>query len=172
MKKVLAITVAALVLALAAAGSAEARCGVRCLNQQVKQLTRGLKKAEQTIATQGRTIAQQSQAIAAVQNEGAITGKKVNALYSCLVEIPLTQYGQPEGPFGYLFQYENEAEEVQVIETTALDATYPGDGVGGWALFDECNTASTASAATATATGALAQSVGLSSFPQPQALRP
>lgn len=176
MKRVLVTAIALLALALAFTGSAEAKCGVRCLNQQVKKLAKGLQKAEQTIATQGRaialqgqTITQQSQAIATLRNEAGDAGKKVNALYSCLAEIPLTQYGEPEGPLGYIFKYENEAELFEEIPTTALDATYAGDVVGGWALFDECNTATTVSGAAA---GALTDSIGLRSFLQPQVLRP
>jgi uncharacterized Zn-binding protein involved in type VI secretion len=176
MKKVLVTAVALLALAPAFTGSAEAKCGVRCLSQQVKKLSRSLQEAEQTIATQGKaiaqqgqTIAQQGQAITSLKSEAGDASEKVNALYGCLVEIPLTQYGEPEGPLGYLFQYENQAEELKTIPTTGLDATYAGDEVGGWALFDECNRATTVSAASA---GALTDSVGLRGLLQPLAARP
>jgi uncharacterized coiled-coil protein SlyX len=178
MKKLLAASLVALVLVLAFSSGAEARCNLTCLGNRVKGLTNALTKAQKTIAAQERTIAQQGKAIAdlnqkvssqgqAISSQGtAISAqgqaiKQVNTSLGCLFEAPLTQYGEPEGPLGYLFQYEEEGK-LETIPTTALDVTYAGDEVHGWALFDGCNTAEFASAASS---GAIAPIGALAAHP-------
>jgi hypothetical protein len=169
MKKLLVASLAALVLALVLSPTAEAKCNVTCLGHRVNTLTSALIKAQKTIATQGKTISALSSKVAAQEQKvtsqgqaissqgGAINTQgqaigKVNTVLGCLFEAPLTEYGEPEGPAGYLFEFENEGTP-ETIPTTALDVTYPEDFVGGWALFDSCNTAETPSAA---ASGAVA----------------
>jgi hypothetical protein len=165
MKKLLVASLAALALALAFSSGAEAKCNVTCLGHRVNSLTTALIKAQKTIAAQGKTISalsgkvaaqeqkvnSQGQAISsqggAINSQGQAIGK-VNSTLGCLVEAPLTQYGEPEGPFGYLFEFENEGTP-ETFPTTALDVTYPEDFVGGWALFDGCNAAETPSEAAA-----------------------
>jgi uncharacterized coiled-coil protein SlyX len=168
MKKLLVASLAALVLALAFSPGAEAKCSVTCLNNKVKGLANALIKAQKTIAAQGQAITELSRKATAQEQKvagqgqaisgqgGAINAqaqaiKQVNSTLGCLFEAPLTEYGEPEGPFGYVFQFENEAEELETIPTTALDVTYPEDPVGGWALFDGCNTTNTASAVSSSA---------------------
>jgi hypothetical protein len=169
MKKLLVASLAALALALVFSSGAEAKCNVACLGHRVNTLTTALIKAQKTIAAQGKTItalsskvtaqeqkiASQGQAISSqggvINSQGQAIGK-VNSTLGCLFEAPLTEYGEPEGPFGYLFEFEEEGV-LETIPTTALDVTYPQDFVGGWALFDGCNTAETPSAA---ASGAVA----------------
>jgi hypothetical protein len=168
MKKLVAST-AVLVLALAFSASAEAKCDLTCLNHRVKALGTALTKAQKTIATQSQAIATLNQKVTAQEQKvnaqsQAISGqgsainaqaqaiKQVNAVFDCLFEAPLTQYGEPEGPFGYIFQYEDEeAEELKTFPTTALDVTYEGDFVSGWALFDGCNPTEIASTASRSA---------------------
>jgi uncharacterized coiled-coil protein SlyX len=174
MKKLLVATLAAFVLALVFSSGAEAKCNVTCLGHRVNTITTALIKAQKTIAAQGKTITALSGKLAAQEQKlssqsqaissqgGAITAQnqelgEVNATFACLFEAPLTEYGEPEGPYGYLFQFENEGS-LETIPTTALDVTYAGDVVGGWALFDGCNTAETPSAA---ARGAVAPAAGL-----------
>lgn len=164
MKKALMVSVALLVLVLAFAGSADARCGVGCLNHKVKKLTTSLKQAEQAITAQNEVISQQSQAITAANAGQAKTAKEMHSLVDCLAEVPLTQYGQPDGPLGYVVKYEDEGIEKDGV-TTALDVTYSGDGVGAWALIDSCNTTDAVSASSRTA---LAPTVDLRSLLQPQ----
>lgn len=164
MKKLLVASLAVLALTFVLSSSAEAKCNLTCLGHRVNTLTTALIKAQKTIAAQGKTITALSGKVAAQEQKvagqgqaissqgGAINAQgqaigKVNTALGCLVEAPLTQYGEPEGPFGYLFQFENEAEELESFPTTGLDVTYPEDFVGGWALFDGCNTAETPSAA-------------------------
>jgi hypothetical protein len=169
MKKLLVASLAALALALVFSSGAAAKCNVACLGHRVNTLTTALIKEQKTIAAQGKTIAalsgkvaaqeqkvtSQSQAISsqggAINSQGQAIGK-VNSTLSCLFEAPLTQYGEPEGPAGYLFEFENEGTP-ETLPTTALDVTYPEDFVSGWALFDGCNTAEKPSAA---ASGAVA----------------
>lgn len=179
MKRVLIVSIALVALAPAFAASAGAKCNVSCLNRKVRALASGLAKAEKKIATQDQTIAQLSQKVTeqgqATAAQGSAIGvqmqglKQVNAKLNCLIEVPLTQYGQPEGPLGYLFQFENESEELKTLPTTGLDATYPEDFVSGWALFDGCNSAEIATAAS---TRAVAPAAGLRSYPRPGTLLP
>jgi len=134
--------IAALVLGLGLSPGAQAKCSVACLNHRVKQLSNGLTKAEKTISSlsrtvsaQGQTIAQQQQALAGL---GAV-GKKVDSLFECLFEVPVTQFGVPEKEEGYL--YKNLTETVPI---TALDVPYEGEPIGAWFLIDGCNTIETA----------------------------
>lgn len=169
MKKLLVAFLAALALVLVLSSTAEAKCNVTCLGHRVNTLTTALIKAQKTITAQGKTISALSSKVAAQEQKvtsqgqaissqgGAINSQgqaigKVNTVLGCLFEAPLTEYGEPEGPAGYLFEFEKEGTP-ETIPTTALDVTYPGDEVGGWALFDGCNTAETPSAA---ASGAVA----------------
>lgn len=163
MKKLLVASLAALALALVFSSGAQAKCNVACLGHRVNTLTTTLIKARKTIAAQGKAITALSSKVAAqeqkisgqgqaISSQGAVInsqGKaigKVNSTLGCLFEAPLTEYGEPEGPAGYLFEFEDEGT-LETIPTTALDVTYPEDFVGGWALFDGCNTAETPSAA-------------------------
>lgn len=163
MKKLLVASFAALALTLVLSPAAEAKCNVTCLGHRVNALTTALIKAQKTIAAQGKTISALSGKVATQEQKvngqsqaissqgGAINAQsqaigKVNTTLGCLFEAPLTQYGEPEGPLGYIFQFENEAEDLETIPTTGLDVTYPEDFVSGWALFDGCNAAETPSA--------------------------
>ena len=163
MKKLLVASLAALALALVFSSGAEAKCNVACLGHRVNTLTTALIKAQKTIATQGKTITALSSKVAAqeqkvtsqgqaISSQGGVINAqgqaigKVRSTFECLFEAPLTEYGEPEGPAGYLFEFEKEGAP-ETVPTTALDVTYPEDEVGGWALFDGCNTAETPSAA-------------------------
>ncbi len=162
MKRFLVGSVGVLILVLALSGSAQAKCGIGCLNGKVRKLSASLARAEKTIAAQGQTIAAQGQTIAA-QGEAiaaqAQTTTKVNSLYSCLAEVPITEYGDPLGEFGYVFRFENEEKhEPEEVETSALDVTFEGGEVGAWFLIDLCNTAETAS--THAASGVFAPAAG------------
>lgn len=175
MKKLLVASLAALVLALAFSSAAEAKCNVACLGHRVNTLTTALIKAQRTIASQGKAITALSSKVAAQEQKVASQGQaissqggvinsqgqaigKVRSTFECLFEAPLTEYGEPEGPPGYLFEFEKGGSP-EVIPTTALDVTYPQDNVGGWALFDGCNTAETPSAASSGAVAPVTSSL-------------
>ena len=165
MKKLLVASLAALVLALALSAGAEAKCDVTCLGHRVNALATALTKAQKTIAAQSQAINSLTQKVSAQEQKTTAQGqsissqgstinaqtqaiKQVNSTLACLFEAPLTEYGEPEGPFGYVFQYEDEeTETLKTFPTTALDVTFEGDFVSGWALFDGCNTTEIASAA-------------------------
>jgi hypothetical protein len=158
--------VLALSLSLGLGASAQATCSVTCLNHRVRQLSSGLIRAQRTISSLKRTVSQQGETIAAQQQ--AIsglgeTGKKVDTLYACLFEVPITEYGVPEEEEGYL--YENATE---TFPTTALDVPFEGEPVGAWFLIDGCNPEETAGIGTAEATRALAPATDLRTLMQPQ----
>lgn len=141
MKKIPVVAVALLVLVLAFTGSADAKCGVGCLNHKISKLTKSLKKAEEAIAAQSQTIAQQSQALTVANGAQAQTVKEVRALYTCFAEIPLADFGEPKKEIGYVFKTGPATTEV----TTALDVPEEGEEVGAWFIADLCNTKETAS---------------------------
>jgi uncharacterized coiled-coil protein SlyX len=150
MRRVLLTTAAILALGTAFAGTAQARCGVSCLNRKVKQLSSALIKNEKTIASLSKTVAQQGQTIAAQtqtinQQSAAINAlagaaKFATLLEKCLFEVPLNRYGDPAADEGYLYETLTET-----FKTTALDVVEEGEGVGAWFLIDGCNPLETAS---------------------------
>jgi uncharacterized coiled-coil protein SlyX len=162
MRRVLVALTAVLALSLALSTGAQAKCGVACLNHRIGQLSNGLIRAERTIASLSRTVSQQGQTIA--QQQQAIgglgqVGQKVDRLYECLFEAPVTQFGAPEEE-GYL--YENPTE---TFKTTALDVPYEGEPISFWTLIDGCNPTQTASIDTAAR--ALAPAANLRTLLQP-----
>jgi hypothetical protein len=151
MKRILVALAAVLAISLSLTAGAQAQCGSACLNHRVKQLSSGLIKAERKIASLTQTVSQQGQAIATQQQTiGGLgqVGKKVDSLYECLFEVPISEYGDPGEEEGYL--YENSTE---TFPTTALDVPFEGEFVGAWFLIDGCNSATTANVQAA---GALA----------------
>jgi len=166
MRRALLALTAALALSLGLGSSAQATCSVTCLNHRVKQLSSGLIRAQRTISSLKRTVSQQGQTISAQQQAiGGLseTGKKVDTLYECLFEVPITEYGVPEEEEGYL--YENATE---TFPTTALDVPFEGEFVGAWFLIDGCNFEETAGIKTAGAAKALAPTTDLRALLQPQ----
>ena len=61
------------------------------------------------------------------------------AVFVCEQEVPITQYGDPNGTFGYVF------DSGGTFDTTGLDVTATGDTVDAWFVFDGCNTQTTLS---------------------------
>ena len=162
MRRIVVALTALLVLSLGFGPEAEAKCSVSCLNHRVMQLSNGLTRAEKKIASLKQTVSQQGQTIASQQQAlGALgeVGKKVDALYTCLFEVPVTQFGAPEEE-GYL--YENATE---TFKTTALDVPYEGEPISFWTLIDGCNTTATAGV---NARSALAPTANLRTLLQPQ----
>jgi hypothetical protein len=169
MRRVFVALTALLVLGLGFGPEAGAKCSVSCLNHRVMQLSNGLTRAEKKIASLKQTVSQQGQAIASQQQALAALGQvgmKVDALYECLFEVPVTQFGEPGGPFGYLFQFENEAEELETEPISALDVPYEGEPVGAWFLIDGCNSSGTAGLKAARALAPTAPNLGTLLQPQ------
>lgn len=166
MRRALLALVAVLVLSGGFSTSAQATCSVTCLNHRVRQLGNGLIRAQRTISSLKQTVGQQGQTIAAQQQAlGGLseTGKKVDTLYECLFEVPITEYGVPEEEEGYLYETLTET-----FPTTALDVPFEGEFVGAWFLIDGCNFEETAVVGTAKATRALAPATDLRTLMQPQ----
>lgn len=162
MRRIVVALTALLVLSLGFGSQAEARCGVSCLNHRVMQLSNGLTRAERTIASLKQAVSQQGQAIASQQQALAALGevsKKVDALYECLLEVPVTQFGAPAEE-GYLYENATEA-----FKTTALDVPYEGEPISFWTLIDSCNTTTTAGV---DARRSLAHAASLRTLPQAQ----
>jgi hypothetical protein len=120
------------------------------LQSQVNGLISALGAADARIAGDETTIKDDDQ--------------ELQTLVGCLAEVPLSQYGDPSGTFGYVF---NPSGGGTTFNTTALDVTITGDPVGGWALFDGCNRTKTA--AGIRRSQGIAPALPLSSFQRPQA---
>jgi hypothetical protein len=104
---------------LVLASSASASChNIRCLTQEVTQLTR-------TVKSQGKQL-------------NADT-KFLNTLANCMGEFPLSEFGDSAGTYGYVYTPSPGATGQY---TTALDLPTAGQPVGAWVLSDKCNTAS------------------------------
>jgi hypothetical protein len=166
MRRALLALAAVLALSLGFGASAQATCSVTCLNHRVRQLSSGLIRAQRAISSLKRTVSQQGQTIAAQQQALSglgETGKKVDTLYECLFEVPITEYGVPEEEEGYLYETATET-----FPTTALDVPFEGEFVGAWFLIDGCNPEETAGIDTARAARALAPATDLRTLMQPQ----
>jgi hypothetical protein len=122
MRKLVVIGVVSLALVGGVAGTANsavrwpARCHTfTCVNAHMNQL--------------------RSQFIAFKRSTNAFKSS-TNYLLNCEADIPLTQYGDSAGTYGYEFSNDG----VSTIFTTALDVTTSGDDVDAWFVVDTCNT--------------------------------
>ena len=178
MKRILITVTAVGLLAAAIPASAQAACNTGCLRGKVNTLTRevrsltttvngltttlnGLAPTVTTLSSSVTTVGNNVSTYHAQQvtDEGTLGGlsSRFSTLQDCLGEYPVTEYGDPSGSLGYLF---NDGSGTP-FDTTALDVTASGDAVGAWTLFDTCNSTSTANIARAhiaRATDALAPS--------------
>ena len=112
---VLAGLASAGVLAIPGPAGAATNCKtVSCLNKEVKALTK-------VVTADTRFI---------------------GSLANCLSEIPVTQYGNPNGTYGYM--YNPGASVGPAYDTTALDITNHGTPVSAWLMYDKCNHTSAA----------------------------
>jgi hypothetical protein len=114
------ILLIAVAIGLVCAAGAQANCGsMSCVNRKLNSLTKSLKKANATIKTDTQ---------------------RLNGLYDCLGELPLTQYGDSKtNKFGFEYNATGNAGS-QPTYRTALDATTSGTKVDVWMLFNFCNT--------------------------------
>lgn len=129
------------------------RCHLACVAHKVTDLKRltlslqtQLEEDEERIDQQGAAISALRERNVALEATGASLtsaysslAQRFNGLTGCLGEIPLTRYGQPEGPSGYLFQVRGPLG-LELLPTTALDISYDNSPVGAWTLVDVCNT--------------------------------
>ena len=155
MRRILILGTAAAILGVAAP-AAQASCGTACLrtkantlSREVKSLTTTVQGLTNTVNTLSGTVNTLSGTVnslssnvtayhnAQVSDEATLT--KLTSAFGCFGEYPVTEYGDPDGTFGYLYFAGSGAD----FSTTALDVTSSGDAVGAWTLFDQCNTAQT-----------------------------
>jgi hypothetical protein len=59
----------------------------------------------------------------------------INTLSSCLMELPVSEFGSPVGTYGYV--YNNGTGSMY---TTALDVPAGSTTVNNWVMYDSCNT--------------------------------
>jgi len=121
---------------VAVAGPAQAaNCkSISCLQREVKSLTSQVKK---------------------LTTEVKSDHKYVSSLQGCLSEAPITRYGDgTSGTYGYVY---NPGNNQPTFDTTALDGTASGQQVSVWAMFDHCNTQTTAPARDASTRRAMAE---------------
>ena len=137
---VLLIVLALLFLAMMGfAGHSEADCRIRCLNRQVNALhlqylpRRVARLEERLSAIESRNAALEARV---AKLEGVDSG--LTKFLRCTAEVPLSRYGEPTGPSGYLFEL-HRPDGISLLPTTALDLTYPNDPVDTWALVNSCN---------------------------------
>jgi hypothetical protein len=120
LKKFAGAVVVAAFLVLCA--SAQATCGVTCLNHKIKTLTTALHKAERLI-----------------DYNAAVFNRFVN----CVGESALTEYGDEAGnTFGYVY---NPGGGSGMFDTGAIAPTQSGTTVNEWGLYDKCNKTSSPS---------------------------
>lgn len=110
-KSVLALSTGALLLGAASNAQAHNCKSIACLNREVNALQKQVKTERLMLST-------------------------VSDAFTCLNEIPVTQYGATDATYG--FQWNNA--DGTSFSTTALDVTTSGDNVGAWVLTDACNT--------------------------------
>lgn len=168
-KAVLVSVGAALLLASSAQARCNTSClnhKIAALQTQVKRLTHTV-NAENTALTtlsgrltslsgtvvgQGSSLNSLSVSLNSLSGEESSLSATVRTLsgtvttqgqtLACIGELPVTQYGDPAGTFGYSFTADG-----MTFNTTALDGTASGDPVSAWMVVDSCNTTPTASAA-------------------------
>jgi hypothetical protein len=135
MKRTGVAVLATLVAGAVVAVPAQAACKTSCLNRKVSTLQRQVVTMEAQIGSLLGHIGSLNGALQAEHNA-------LGALTSCLRETPISQYGDPAGSFGYVFD-----NGTGPFYTTGLDVTGTGDSVGAWFLSDACNGTATGSAA-------------------------
>lgn len=142
MRRALALAILLLILLPA---SAVARCRFACIAHKVTDL-KALVVGQQAQLEEGEErLDQQAVAIEGLRGRvSALEGRNVqlatwaSSFQRCLGEVPISRYGEEQGPSGYLFQLEGEAQPF-TLPTTALDVTYDPDPVGAWIWVNTCN---------------------------------
>jgi hypothetical protein len=125
--------------------SAVAKCRFACVAHKVTDLKRlTLALQAELEEAQGR-LNQQASAIEALRGRvSALEGRDTqlttwaSGFQRCLGEVPVSRYGQEQGPSGYAFQLQGK-EGLTTLFTTALDVTYNPDPVGAWIYVNACN---------------------------------
>ena len=134
----------ALLLALLPA-SAVAKCRFACVAHKVTdlkaltlELGAELREAEERLDQQATAIEGLRGRVSALEGRNVQLATWASSFQRCLGEVPVSRYGQEQGPSGYLFQLQGDAQPL-TLPTTALDVTYDPDPVGAWIWANTCN---------------------------------
>lgn len=107
-----------------------APCKLHCLGKRVGALSGRVSTLEESLeAREGE--------IASLRQNASQLASKVNGLLGCLGQMPVSRYGENNGPFGYQF-FTQSKEGNELRSTTALDATHFGTQVGAWIFLNLC----------------------------------
>lgn len=139
-----AVAIAAVLAALLPA-SAVAKCRFACVAHKVTDLkTLTLELQAELGEAQGR-LNQQATAIealrgrvSALETQDTQISTWASSFQHCLGEVPISRYGEEQGPAGYVFQFQGPLG-LGSLPTTALDVTYNPDPVGAWIWVNACN---------------------------------
>lgn len=125
--------------------NAEAKCRFACIAHKVtdlKALTLGLSaELEETndrMDEQATVIESLRSRTVGLESWSVSFAGWTNAFFRCFGEVPISRYGEEQGPSGYVFQLQGE-EQPSTLQTTALDVTYDPDPVGAWIWANTCN---------------------------------
>lgn len=115
------------IAALMAVSSAQA-CGTSCLRHRVSTLSGEVRSLEARVSSLSSRLGGDEATLSSVNGF-------VGTFNRCAKEVPLTQYGDPAGSFGYVW----DDGTGSFFDTTAVDVTASGDPVGAWFITDTCN---------------------------------
>lgn len=126
-------------------GSAVAKCRFACVAHKVTDLKALVVGQQAQLEEAEERLDQQAVAIEGLRGRvSALEGRNVqlttwaSGFQRCLGEVPISRYGQEQGPSGYVFQLQG-SEGPFTLPTTALDVTYDPDPVGAWIWVNTCN---------------------------------
>lgn len=124
---------------------AATRCRFACVAHKVtdlKTLTLGLEaelgEAEDRLDQQTAAMEGLRGRVSALEGRNAQLATWASSFQRCLGEVPISRYGEEQGPAGYVFQYQGPLG-LGSLPTTALDVTYDPDPVGAWIWVNACN---------------------------------
>lgn len=138
------LSIAAILMALFPA-SAVAKCRFACVAHKVTDLRYLTLELQAELGEARERLNQQATAIEGLRSRvSALEGRNAQLatwafnFERCLGEVPISRYGEEQGPSGYLFRLEGP-EGLFSLPTTALDVTYDPDPVGAWIWANTCN---------------------------------
>jgi hypothetical protein len=138
------LVIGTLLLALLPA-SAVAKCHFACVAHKVTglhylalELRAELGEAEERLDQQATAIEGLRGYVTASEARNVQLATWASGFQRCLGEVPISRYGQEQGPSGYVFQLQG-TDGPFTLPTTALDVTYDPDPVGAWIWANTCN---------------------------------
>lgn len=141
--------VALVLFALGMAGPmrspAAPHCRLPCLAHKVTdlkfltlELRARLEEAEAKIAKQTAYATWLKERDDYLEARNTQSAARLANFQACFGEVPISRYGEEQGPSGYVFQLQGNDGPL-ALPTTALDVTYDPDPVGAWIWVNTCN---------------------------------